>query len=454
MLQAMRESGIHSAKLESNLNRDATILEQLATRLADESDMTHAQRVVDGLLRFREYATGVDRGALVNPAAKVAADVSHLGGAYLFQFRSAMSDLQREGLYFHYLSEGKTPAQAAAAANTVLMDMRLAPAYAKVVSRYWPFFRWVAMSGPRSIVTILRKPAIAMGYQRTASLSDTATEDGKNDVRRILSRDAGYINLGVDERGGSRVYVNPRNWDPTNTIPQLFDWSGTKVGAVGLPWYVTLVTGLQWGVDRNGRPVYSEALDGKPGGFGEAFANDPRATITAAAKYAYSVFRPSYAPGSSRAQQWVASVLETAKLPEDGSKDITIAQTLTNSDWGRSFLLYMQQGEVGLARGVPLTGNRKSPYSDAPASLAVSSANFLVPLVSVNANLHKQGEAQRQVSVDLLNLQNWLSGETKRLQGMKAAGATSAEIRAEQARIRLEYRKRQAKAGALIKMTR
>lgn len=453
-LKAMRDSGIASAKLESNLGRDVNQLRQLAIRLDTDTDMTRMQRVIDGVLRFREYGTGVNRGALSHPAAKVAADVTHLGSAYLFQIRSAMSDLQRESLYFHYLSEGQKPAEAARSANTVLMDMRLAPAYAKVTSRFWAFFRWTAMSGPRSIVAVMRHPGMTYALEQTPRLSDIPNEDGKNDVRRILARDPGYVNLGLTERSGARVYLDPRAWDSENTIPQLLDWSGTKLGAVSPPWFVNWITSVGWGIDRTGQPVYKDALDGAAGTFADAMAVDPKSALVTAAKTTFNVFRPSFAPGSARAQALAASIIETAQLPDDGSRDITIAKTLMGTEWGRATIRYMQQGEPGIIAGLPMTGNRQSPYSLPPASMARSALNFVVPIRAVNADQNVQGDAQAKVMTTKLQFTNWLSGERKRLAQMEAAGATQDQLDEETTRIEEEAMRRGARLEWLDEITR
>ena len=462
-LDAMRESGgIASAKLESNLGVDGAQLQALARKLAGDTDLTRMQRVVDSVLRYNEFGTGVDRAALSNPAARVASDVTHFGSAKLFQVRSAMSDLQRESLYFHYLSTGMTPKAAGAAANEVLLDMRLAPAYARVVSKWWPFFRWIAMSGPRSIVNVLRKPSITYAWNRSVSLSDTATEDGRNDARRTLTRPTGmlfgtagneWLNVGAQERDGSRVYLNATNWSPNNTIPQLLDLSGTKLGVVTLPDFITIPQAIITGTDRNGQPVYRQALDGKPGGFSVAEANDPGTATREAAMYLLQQFQPSYAPGSTRARQWADSVVQTAKLPADGSKDISIAQTIMAVPGGRAMLNYLQHGPAAWGM-MGLDGNRGSKYSSPPSSLAVSSLKYLLPLQTVQVDQHQQGTAAAALNIGLLDIQNWKGGEVKRLQQMQAGGASPQVMQAERQQAARELQRRQQRLNATNLVTK
>lgn len=450
-LAVMRKSGIQSAKLESNLGSEREALTRLAQRLEGDTDMTRMERIVDGVLRFRERGTGIAPQAMTG-AAGVAADVAHLGSGYLFQARSMLSDLQRESLYFHRLQLGDQPAQAARYANDVLMDMRLVPAYARVVRKVWPFFNWIAMSAPRSVITVLRKPSLNAAYQRLGAASDNSDAPGEN-TRRTLARDGGYINLGIDERGGARLYLDPRNWDPTNTIPQLLDWSGTKVGAVGLPWYANLLVSLQWGQDRFGRNIYDTVLDGGTGGFTEAYRVDRKATLVIAAKTIHQQFNPSYAPGSPRAQAFVRSILATAELPQDGSRDVSLAHFLTSSPQGRAYLLFMQSGTFA-AVDRDLQGVRDSPYTDAAPSVLRAATNFLLPLRAVNPDQTQQGTALQAVSVEKLRFQAWLAGERKRLAVLEAGGATSDRIQEEEDRINREAERRGAKLDFLDTITR
>ncbi|KQR22859.1 hypothetical protein [Deinococcus sp. Leaf326] len=450
-LKVMRESGIQSAKLESNIGANREALTRLASRIDGDTDMSRMERVVDGVLRFRERGTGLNPQAMTG-AAGVAADVAHLGSGYLFQFRSMVSDLQRESLYFHRIALGDNPKAAAAYTNNVMLDMRLVPAYARVVRRYWPFFNWIAMSGPRSIVTVLRKPGIAAAYHRVAPASDNPNDPADN-TRRLLARDGGYINLGADERSGARLYLDPRNWDPTNTLPQLLDWSGTKVGAVGLPWYANLAVTLQWGQDRFGRNIYDSVLNGGKGGFVEAYALDPRRTMMIAAQTFHQQFNPSYAPGSSRAQAFVRSVLAAAQLPNDGSKDITLAKTLADTPQGRAYLLYMQNGSFA-ALDRELKGTRESEYSEAPPSMARTALNYLLPIRAVNADQRVQGTALQALSVGQLSYQNWLAGQKKEYEQMEAGGASPAELRAKEGRIEQEAERRIQKLDYLDRVTR
>lgn len=450
-LNAMRASGIQSAKLESNLGSDMDTLTRLAQRLDGDTDLSRTERVIDAVLRFRERGTGLNPQAMTG-AAGVAADVAHLGSGYLFQFRSLLSDLQREALYFHRTALGDTPAQAAKYANEVMLDMRLVPAYAKVVRKFWPFFNWIAMSGPRSIVTVLRKPGISAAYHRLGSASSDRSDPQEN-ARRQLARDGGYVNMGMDERDGTRLYLDPRNWDPTNTIPQLMDWSGTKVGAVGLPWYANLVVTLQWGQDRFGRNIYDPILNGSNGGFTEAYKADPSKTLKAAATAVYQQFNPSYAPGSPRAQAFVRSVLATAKLPEDGSKDITIAKSLAGTPQGRAFLVYMQNGNLA-AIDHTLLGTRESEYTTAAPSMFRSLSNFLFPVRGVQGNQRQQGDALQKLAVGKLQFQSWLAQQKKTLEQMEAAGASKAEITAKENEIEREASKKAGQLDYLDMVTR
>ena len=455
MLKVMREQGLASAKMESNIGAEGSALENLARRLDGESDMNWLHRTVDGLLRFREYGTGLDRGALVNPVAKVASNVLHRGSGYIFEARSALADLQREGLYFHYLSEGMTPARAAGEANNVLMDMRLAPAITRPVGHFWSFFRWTAMAAPRSILTVLRRPASSSFYQRLGSFSDIPTDDdGQNDARRILARDGGYVNTGIDERNGTRVYLDGRNTDIENTSPQLLDFTDTKVGAACLPWLAQMFVGAGWGIDRSGKGVYSAVLNGQTGNFQQAYAVDPKRTLGIAAKYIWNLFQPSYAPGTPRAVNLANSILETSKLPQDGSHDIALARLLMETPWGQAGLRYMQQGEAGIVMGQPLTGNWGSPYSAAPASMARSALNFLVPLRGVNANPSVQGDAQQQLSVGQLALNTWTAAKTKEIDAMRAGSAPTAKIQAAVERATFELNQKRARLMFLYDVTR
>lgn len=450
-LAIMRKSGIQSAKLEANLGSEREALTRLAQRLEGDTDMSRLERVVDTVLRFRERGTGINPEAMTG-AAGAAADVAHLGSGYLFQARSILSDLQRESLYFHRLQLGDSPAQAARYANDVLMDMRLVPAYARVVRKVWPFFNWIAMSAPRSVVTVLRKPSLNAAYQRLGAASDNS-DDPREATRRTLARDGGYINLGINERGGARLYLDPRNWDPTNTIPQLLDWSGTKIGAVGLPWYANLLVSLQWGQDRFGRNIYDTVLDGGTGGFTEAYRVDRKATLVIAAKTIHQQFNPSYAPGSPRAQAFVRSILATADLPQDGSRDIALAHFLTSTPQGRAYLLFMQSGTFA-AVDRDLQGVRESAYSDAAPSVARAATGFLLPLRAVNPDQTQQGTALQAVSVEKLRFQAWLTGERKRLAMLEAGGATPERIRQEEDRINREAERRGAKVDFLDTITR
>lgn len=450
-LNAMRASGIQSAKLESNLGSDMDTLTRLAQRLDGDTDLSRTERVIDAVLRFRERGTGLNPQAMTGVAG-VAADVAHLGSGYLFQFRSRLSDLQREALYFHRTALGDTSAQAAKYANTVMLDMRLVPAYARVVRKFWPFFNWIAMSGPRSIVTVLRKPGISAAYHRLGPASSDRSDPREN-ARRQLARDGGYVNMGVDERNGARLYLDPRNWDPTNTIPQLMDWSGTKVGAVGLPWYANLVVTLQWGQDRFGRNIYDPILNGSNGGFTEAYKADPSKTLKAAATAVYQQFNPSYAPGSPRAQAFVRSVLATAKLPEDGSKDITIARSLAGTPQGRAFLVYMQNGNLA-AIDHTLLGTRESEYTTAAPSMFRSLSNFLFPVRGVQGDQRQQGDALQKLAVGKLQFQSWLAQQKKTLEQMEAAGASKAEITAKENEIEREASKKAGQLDYLDMVTR
>ncbi|WP_412030199.1 hypothetical protein [Deinococcus yunweiensis] len=450
-LATMRKSGIQSAKLESNLGASREALTRLAARLDGDTDLSRMQRFIDGVLRFRERGTGLDRTAMTG-AAGVAADVAHLGSGYLFQLRSALSDLQREALYFHRLQLSDTPEQAARYANDVMLDMRLVPAYARVVRKVWPFFNWIAMSGPRSIVSVLRKPGIAAAYHRLPQGSDNPN-DPHDHTRRVLARDGGYINLGFDERGGARLYLDPRNWDPTNTIPQLLDWSGTKVGAVSLPWYANLLVTLQWGQDRFGRNIYTDLLEGGTGGFTEAYANNPKGALIVAGRTLLQQFNPSYAPGSPRAQAFVRSVLATAQLPEDGSRDIALARMLAGTPQGRAYLTLMQNGSFALIQR-DLSGTRDSPYTDAAPSMARAAANYLVPIRAVDADQYRQGTALQTVSVEKLRFQTWLAGEKKKLALLEAGGASQERIQQEEQRIDHEAEVKGARLDYLDTITR
>ncbi|GHF65207.1 hypothetical protein HNQ07_004709 [Deinococcus metalli] len=450
-LDTMRKSGIQSAKLESNLGASREELTRLAARLDGDTDLTRTQRIIDKVLRFRERGTGLDRTAMTGVAG-VAADFAHFGSGYFFQLRSALSDLQREALYFHRLQLGDTPGRAAQYANEVMLDMRLVPAYARVVRRYWPFFNWIAMSGPRSIVTILRKPGIAAAYHRIAQGSDNPN-DRRDATRRVLARDGGYINLGLDERSGARLYLDPRNWDPTNTIPQLLDWSGTKIGAASPPYYVNLLVTLQWGQDRFGRNIYADVLDGGTGGFTEAYANNPKGALIIAGKTLLQEFAPTYAPGSPRAQAFVRSVLATAKLPDDGSKDISLARMLAGTPQGRAYLTLMQNGSFALIER-DLTGTRDSPYTDAAPSMARAAANYLVPIRAVDADQYRQGTAQQTVSVAKLRFDTWLASEKKKLALLEAGGASQERIQLEERRIDHEAEVKGAQLDYLDTITR
>lgn len=449
-LQIMRASGIQGTTLESSVNADRMELTRLAARLDGDTDLTRTQRVVDTILRFRERGTGLDRTAMTGLSG-AAADVAHLGSGYVFRARSALSDLQREALYFHRLQLGDTPKQAAAFTNQTMMDMRLVPAYARVVGKVWPFFNWIAMSGPRSVITVLKKPAINSAYQRFASQTDSGSPEDQ--ARRVLARDGGWFNLGVDERNGTRIYLDPRSWDPTATIPQLLDFSGTKIGVVSLPWWFTLMNGLQNGTDRFGGNIYSTVLDGQRGGWAEAYRIDKRGASLAAARHIYQQFAPTYAPGTSRARAFVSSILETAKLPQDGSKDIAIAHSLAGTPQGRAFLLYMQNGNLAVV-DQELIGNRESPYSEAPPSVARAAGSLLLPLRGVNADQNVQGTALSQLSVGLLNLQSFKAGEIKKLAQLEAGGASPAELRVAEARAEREYTKRAARLETLDRATR
>lgn len=451
-IAAMRGSGIQSAKLEANLGSDIESIRRAAQRLEGDTDLSRMERVLDSFLRFRERGTGIDRTAMTG-AAGVAADAAHLGSGYAFQLRSKLSDIQRESLYFHRIAVGDTPTQAAKFANDTLMDMRLVPAYAKVIGKYVPFFNWIAMSGPRSIVTVLRRPAVNSAFQRIGPLGDRLTEDGKNEARRLLARDRGYWNLGATERDGTRVYIDPRSWDPTNTIPQLLDWRGTQIGPFGLPWYANLVVAIGWGEDRYGTNVYNKILNGAQGGFREAYALNPAATLKTAAQTLAAQFSPSYAPGSSRAKAFVNSVIETAKLDEDGSRDIAIARTLTGTAAGRAFLLYMQKGNFA-AIDQDLAGQRESPYVNGAPSVARAVGSFILPLRGVNADQNVQGDALRTLSVGQLELQNWVAAQRKRLQELESGGATPERLREVEDSIQQEYDRKLAKLDLIDQMTR
>jgi hypothetical protein len=421
-----------------------------ARKLDGDSDLNRLQRVLDTYMRWTERGVGLDPTAMTG-AAGVASDVAHYGSGYMFRLRSRMSDWQRESLYFHRLQLGDTSKEAAAFTNTVMMDMRLAPAYARVVGKFWPFFNWIAMSGPRSIITVLRKPSINAASQRVAGASD---DDSVEDAaRRVLSRDRGWLNLNWDERNQTRVYLDPRSWDPTNTYPQLIDFRGTKIGVVSPPWWATLALGLQNGNDRFGGNIYAEVLDGQRGGFNEAARIDRKGAWKAAAKFIYTQFTPTYAPGSTRAKAFVASVIETSKLPQDGSRDIAIAHTLMSGEPGRAYLSYMQSGLIAFV-DPHLIGNRGSEYSDATASMARTAGSFLLPFRGVNADQNVQGTAAQALNVGKLNLQNFLSGERKRLAQLEAGGASPEVIKKAEDRAQLEFDKRASRLDTLDTVTR
>lgn len=396
---AQLNKGLGGAQLQ-NVERLAStqyegMLRQAESWYRADRKQTALGAALDHYLSWFEVMTGANPHALAGTVGggfgKVSAELMGLGQSYVFRARSWLSDRQR--LLLAATVKAKNPGMPIAdvvdETNKVLFDYRLAPLYARVLSRTGirPFASFEAFSGQRLVLLMMQNPAPYVRFHRIPGSVDRywmQDEEGKERVpaERLTMRGYEKGSVRVFELdNGEAVYFNPQYLDPLGAPNAILDASGTSVGIYDMGPFIGWATAIVNGQGRYGVNPYDEILQGQPGGFREAAQTDPKRAIEIAAQTTLNFINPAFIPGSSKGSKFADSVVHAATLPNDGSIDVSFSKMMVGTMWGREVLKFLKYGPARIVTGGKLRDTSPSPYSveaqrPSMAALGLSAPTF------------------------------------------------------------------------------
>lgn len=362
-------------------------------------------RFVDGALRWYEVLTGANPHAFAGESAgtamKLGAEAAGFGQAYIFQLRSRSSDWQR------YLLSGavaaKNPsmnmAEVIEETNRVLFDYRLAPLYARVLSRTGlrPFATFEAFSTQRLVLTMLSSPQNYVRFTRVPASVDRywmQDEDSRERVtaERYSLRDYEKGSIRVAELDdGTAIYVNPVYVDPMGAPNALMDWSGTTGGIYDMGPLFSYIGAMLNGSGRYGINPFGEILQGQPGGFKEAYSIDPRRALEIGVQTTLNYLNPSGIVGSKKGEQLADSIVHASNLPSDGSVDVALSKFLMGSEFGRASVTFLKYG-VSTIINPKLRESSPSPYSLEKPRPSVAGLKSVLPIFETKGLVGDKGQ--------------------------------------------------------------
>lgn len=407
---AQLNKGLGGAQLQ-NVERLAStqyegMLRQAESWYRADRKQTALGAALDHYLSWFEVMTGANPHALAGTAggglAKGLAEASGLGQSYVFRARSWLSDRQR--LLLAATVKAKNPKMPIAdvidETNKVLFDYRLAPLYARVLSRTGirPFASFEAFSGQRLVLLMMQNPAPYVRFNRVPGAVDRYwMQDEKGEERVPAER----LTMRKYERGsirvfeldnGEGVYFNPQYLDPLGAPNAIADWSGTSVGIYDMGPFIGWGTAIMNGQGRYGVNPYDEILQGQPGGFREAAQTDLKRAIEIAAQTTLNFINPAFVPGSSKGSKFADSVVHAATLPNDGSIDVSFSKMMVGTPWGREVLKFLKYGPARIVTGGELKDTSPSPYGVEAQKPSMAALGLNVPVFGVKGLSGDKGD--------------------------------------------------------------